>query len=199
MVPSQSWCKKPVDGQSGTAPRPPVGTLLDLFEAFHVHEKQHSARTARLYRWRIEHLCHLDGRYRRRDNLKVTSPEPPPLHPFAATSRNLRIPARPLWERRHERVGEEGVRLLLRWAVEEGYTEENPANALKRPKLAETEYKALSDENAKKLAKTAFNSGAADDALVRVFLHSGLRLSEAANPAWRPPRPAEDPQRLCSG
>lgn len=77
-----------------------------------------------------------------------------------------------------------GVGSLFKWLTEEGEIRRNPMERMSPPAVPERPVPVLPDAEVKRLLKTC--SGASfrdrrDEAIIRVFIDSGLRLSEVAN------------------
>jgi integrase/recombinase XerD len=175
-------------------------TLLDAFESHIVDERGLSRETGKMYRYRVEHACRLDGRYRSRNNPSVKGPELPAIHPLDVEVTDLK---RYLLERcpkaGTKATARKAFRSFYGWLVEEGYREDNPALSLKRPKVPNSLPKYLSQEEADKLSEAAYWEGVSEHALMQTYRYAGVRLTEGRSLAWQWPSSAQDPDGVCSG
>jgi site-specific recombinase XerC len=169
--------------------------LLDAYEASLVQERGLNKQTGSVYRHRIELLLHVDGRYRHR-----REGEPPPRPPFGVTTADLKAHMLERCRKPNTReVARKAFRSFLSWLVEEAYWQDNPALPIRSPKVPKSIPKHLSNKEAAKLEEAAYWEGVSEHALARLYLYSGVRLTEGLNLAWRWPSPSEDPEGICSG
>ena len=79
-----------------------------------------------------------------------------------------------------------GLRSFFAWLTEEGEIASNPMARMKPPAVPDPETPILTEEELLALLKTCDSSleGRRDEAIIRLFIDTGCRLSEVANLRW---------------
>ncbi len=95
-----------------------------------------------------------------------------------------------------------GIRPFFTWLVEEGEVKESPMARIRKPKQPEHAPPIPSDADVQRLLDVCAGQGFADRrdaAILRTFLATGARLSEAANLRYTPGNPATNDLDLDMG
>jgi site-specific recombinase XerD len=96
-----------------------------------------------------------------------------------------------------------GIQAFFKWLVEEGEVKESPMRNMKPPRLPELQVPVLSEDDLKKLLATCASgkdfADRRDQALIRVFVDSGARLSEVTSLRWTPDDPETNDVGLDDG
>ena len=95
-----------------------------------------------------------------------------------------------------------GLQPFFKWLVDEGEIRESPMARMRKPKVPEAPPPILTEDELRQLLKAIAGKGfddRRDEAIVRLFIGTGARLSELANLRWNPADPIHNDVDLDAG